>query len=215
MLRVLDLFCGAGGTARGLADAGLTNITGVDIEPQPDYPFKFIQDDALTTDLNGYGFIWASPPCQAYIPGRKGAQTKHPKLIPQVRTMLEQAGVPFVIENVPSAPLRADLKLCGQMFGLPIIRHRIFELHGFTANQPAHPKHKGKVTDGTLVYVYGGGRPGCFGNNLKRGKVPLWTFEQKAAAMGIKHIHTEHGLYEAIPPAYAEYIGKAFIEATK
>ena len=205
--KALDLFCGAGGACAGLQAAGF-DVTGVDIIPQPDYPGRFIQADALAFDCVGYDFIWASPPCQGYIPGRKDAQAKHPKLIPQVREKLEATGIPFVLENVPGAPLRKDLMLCGQMFGLPLIRHRVFELHGFTVPQPEHKKHQGKVTEGTLVYVYGGGRPGCFGNNEKRNKIPKWTLAQKQAAMGITHINDERGLCEAIPPAYAEYIGK-------
>ena len=217
MMRALDLFCGAGGAAMGLMQAGF-KVTGVDIKPQPDYPGEFLLSDALALErefVEDYSFIWASPPCQGYIPGRKEAQAKHPKLIPQTRAMLEKASAPFVIENVPGAPIRHDLMLCGQMFGLPIIRHRYFELHGFTAPQPAHPKHEGKVTDGTLVYCYRGGRPGCFGDNEKRSKLPNWSLDEKRRAMGAKHIMTEEGISEAIPPAYSRYIAEAFLKEAR
>lgn len=139
MLRALDLFCGAGGASMGLHRAGF-DVTGVDIKPQPRYPFKFIQADALEFPLEGYDFIWASPPCQAFtrlkhLPWVKDKE--HPNLIPGTRDALIQAGVPFVIENVEGSPLGDTgflIMLCGTMFGLgtangraELRRHRLFE----------------------------------------------------------------------------------------
>jgi DNA (cytosine-5)-methyltransferase 1 len=112
----------------GLHRAGF-DVTGVDIHPQPHYPFPFIQGDALEQDLSGYDFVWASPPCQAYTAMqhiRKNAAA-HPDLIAPVRDMLTAWGGAWVIENVKGAPLRAATMLCGTMFGLRIIKHRYFE----------------------------------------------------------------------------------------
>lgn len=123
-MRVLDLFCGAGGAAMGLhrmwPDA---EIIGVDIKPQPRYPFTFILTDAMTFSLNGYDFIWASPPCQGYSWTSHiyhCQQRPYPKLIEDMRRQLSNAGVSYVIENVPGAPLISPLLLCGTMFGLPL-----------------------------------------------------------------------------------------------
>src|ERR1041384_7597678 len=105
MPRALDLFCGAGGAAMGLYRAGF-EVTGVDLKPQPSYPFRFIQADALTFPLAGYDFIWASPPCQAHTAMRTMPDAKkHPDLIPATRDLLRRSGLPYVIENVEGAPL--------------------------------------------------------------------------------------------------------------
>ena len=99
--RALDLFCCAGGAAMGLYRAGF-DVVGVDLERHKRYPFPFIQADALTVDLSGYDFIWASPVCQGYTamrhaPGAKGAA--HPLLIGPVRDRLQAAGVPWCIKQ--------------------------------------------------------------------------------------------------------------------
>lgn len=136
MLKALDLFCCAGGAAMGLHRAGF-EVVGVDIEPQPRYPFTFHQADALTFPLEGFDFIWASPPCQGYtaLKVMKNAR-KHPLLIEQVRERLDKRGLPYVIENVHGAPLLAGktIMLCGTMFNLrsaddagELRRHRYFE----------------------------------------------------------------------------------------
>jgi C-5 cytosine-specific DNA methylase len=131
-LRVLDLFCGAGGAAMGYHRAGF-EVVGVDINPQPHYPFEFHEGDALAFDAAGFDAIHASPPCQAYT--RKAAEwgrkrthwIEHPDLLEPTRQKLITSGLPYVIENVVGAPMRADVTLCGTMFGLPIIKHRQFE----------------------------------------------------------------------------------------
>lgn len=155
--RALDLFCGAGGAAMGLHRAGF-DVTGIDIKPQPRYPFAFIRGDALQPPvrLTDFDLIWASPPCQAHTALSKMWNSKpHADRIPETRAMLHEAGVAFVIENVPGAPLNASLKLCGTMFdlrtpcGAELRRHRYFEA-SFLVMQP-HCRHGASV-----LGVYGG-----------------------------------------------------------
>lgn len=151
VLKALDLFCCGGGASRGLALAGF-EVTGVDIEPQPNYPFNFIQGDALTVDLSGYDLVWASPPCQGYSKhvssqSSKWTPTKgrdEPKLISLVRKRLQSCGVPYVIENVRGAKdhMINPIQLCGTMFGLPISRHRWFE-SSWVITPPPHIKCRG------------------------------------------------------------------------
>jgi site-specific DNA-cytosine methylase len=141
--RLLDLFCGAGGAAMGYSRAGF-EVVGVDIEPQPNYPFEFVQGDALEV-LWGHGYwgvpadfdaIHASPPCQHYanVTRWRGDQADHPDLIAPVRDLLEQTGLPYVIENVRTAELRSCFLLCGSHFLLPIRRHRYFVVEGPAAD---------------------------------------------------------------------------------
>lgn len=209
-LKALDLFCGAGGASVGLHEAGFM-VYGVDHLFHLEYPFlsHFRLADVRHLSPNGiskFDFIWASPPCQAYT-----RQTIHLRrqgrnyadLIDQTRHLLLSAGKPFVIENVPGAPLRRDLMLCGEMFGLRVIRHRYFEIHGFRVPQSVHPKHKGKSTSNNNPsgYYYT-----VTGHNTCNGSIANW---QKA--MGINWITNKKMLAQAVPPKYARYIGKAFI----
>lgn len=126
----LDLFCGAGGASMGLHRAGF-HVTGVDIRPQPRYPFRLWQGDALLIrhKLRSFDFIWASPPCQAFTAYKRRPNhvADRDDLIPMVRELLIESGKPFVIENVPGAPLENPITLCGSMFGLDVRRHRLFE----------------------------------------------------------------------------------------
>ena len=117
MPRALDLFCCAGGASEGLRRAGF-EVVGVDIEPQPHYPFEFHQADALTFPLDGFDFIWASPPCQAYTLCQRIQKNEHPDLVAPIRERLHANGAPYCIENVPGAPLVEPIELCGTMFGL-------------------------------------------------------------------------------------------------
>src|SRR5574343_572912 len=203
---VLDLFAGAGGAALGLYQAGF-RVVGVDIKPQPHYPFEFHQGDALTWPLEGFDAIWASPPCQAFskasaIHGKpKG---KYPELIDTVRQRLEATGKPWVIENVETAPLRDPLLLCGTMFGLKVKRHRLFEcsppIHfapapcacggkdGFTAS------HKGQSS-----YKNGARLLSVAGHNF--------IVSEAREAMGIPWMNQKE-LAQAIPPAYSRFLGE-------
>lgn len=146
---LLDLFCGAGGAAMGYHRAGF-DVIGVDLNPQPRYPFEFHQCDALewlSYEQNEFDAIHASPPCQRYTALAKGNNANvddYPDLIAPTRELLQETGLPYVIENVPSAPLRYPITLCGEMFGLSVIRHRLFE-----SNLPLlmcpHRPHRGRV----------------------------------------------------------------------
>jgi DNA (cytosine-5)-methyltransferase 1 len=202
---LLDLFCGAGGAAMGYYRAGF-DVLGVDIEPQPHYPFRFVHGDALemltTGDVSGFDAIHASPPCQRYIQSGMFDHSKHPDLLPDVRRLLEAAGAPWVIENVPGAPMRADLKLCGCMFGLEVGRERWFETswREFDLRAPCHHPEP-------VVGVYGHPRGG------KPGETWGWgTLEDWKRAMAVDWM-TADELRLAIPPAYTEYIGGFLIEA--
>ena len=144
-LRLLDLFCCAGGVAVGYNRAGF-EVVGIDIDPQPHFPFEFIQADALTLDpkfIRSFDAIHASPPCQSYSDLAKRNKNAHewPRLIDPVREMLKKAKRPYVIENVEGAPLIDPIVLCGTMFKeLKVIRHRLFECN-FTVTVPPHGKH--------------------------------------------------------------------------
>lgn len=149
--RLLDLFCGAGGAARGYHRAGF-DVVGVDINPQPRYPFEFHQGDAMTFPLDGFDAIHASPPCPGYsrlrhLPWLKGREW--PLLIPGTRDRVSASGVPWVIENVMDAPLDGPF-LCGLMFGLPVYRHRRFESNAFML-APGHPGHTVVIGHGRMV----------------------------------------------------------------
>lgn len=208
--RLLDLFCGAGGASMGYSRAGF-EVVGVDIKPQPRYPFEFHQADAMEFPLDQFSAIHASPPCQAYSTLSALTNNKYPQLVAPIRKRLVSYGiygVPFVIENVEGAPLKAPVTLCGTMFpGLRVIRHRLFESN-VALVAPAHPKHPLVYTrdrrkahfgrldqDTAFVQVTGGGN--CSVANARE-------------AMGIDWM-TKNELNEAIPPAYTEFIGEALM----
>lgn len=203
-MRVLDLFCCAGGAAMGLHRAGFS-VSGVDIKPQPRYPFDFVQMDALDAligDLSQYDLIWASPPCQLFCALKTREDLSgYPDLIDPVRQRLLAHGIPFVIENVPGAPIRQDLMLCGGMFGLRSYRHRYFECN-FPIEQPTHPAHRVRVNR------RGENRREHWANGgfiTITGDVGTYCGPE---AMGIDWM-SGNEMSEAIPPAYAEYIGRA------
>lgn len=199
MPKMLDLFCGAGGAGVGLYRAGW-DVVGVDISPQPSYPFTFIQGDALTASLDGFDAVWASPPCQAYSRTQRIHGYSYPELIAPIREKLVASGLPYVIENVPGAPLMLPITLCGEMFGLRVIRHRLFESN-MPLIQPEHRPHQG----GTGAHRgYSSFAAGYYisvaGHNFSA--------EDGKAAMGIAWMRNRHELAESIPPAYGEYIGR-------
>ena len=211
-LKLLDLFCCAGGAAKGYEQAGF-EVVGVDIAPQPNYPFSFTQADALELDqgfLQPFDAIHASPPCQSYsvLAKRTGSGADWPRLIKPVRNMLIRSGLPYVIENVVGAPLLNPVQLCGTMFpGLRVLRHRLFETN-FKIVPPSHPPHpkvhtkdKRKAhfgkTDEWKDYVQVTGGGNC-------------SVAAAQDAMGIDWM-TKSELNEAIPPAYTYFIGKILL----
>lgn len=176
-------------------------ITGVDINKQCNYPFNFVQGDALEYPLEGFDFIWASPPCQKYT--RKGANwgrkrthwIDHPDLIGPIRERLLASGIPFVIENVVGAPLRVDLMLCGSMFGVKIRKHRHFE-----ASFPLQPPAT-KCNHEELYNPWQG--KGRSAQKLRDAMGIDWLPISGGASRKIGYTGD---LFNAIPPAYSEYI---------
>jgi DNA (cytosine-5)-methyltransferase 1 len=201
--KALDLFCGAGGASMGLHRAGF-DVTGVDIRPQPRYPFRFWQGDATLISnktLRSFDFVWASPPCQAFTAYKRRPNHVAPRedLISIIRDRLCDLG-DWVIENVPGAPLENPISLCGSMFGLDVRRHRIFET-SFPILQPEcqHSKQMPRF------------KPATNRKNLRKTvEVGVWRIplDVQQKAMGIDWMELEE-LSQAIPPAYSEYIGRA------
>lgn len=212
MMRVLDLYCGAGGAGHGYWLAG-HSVLGVDLWPQPEYPHPMIEADALSFLKLGYlgsfDVIHASPPCLASTALNKGTNgVSRVDLIGRTRWALKRAGLPYVIEGVRTAKLRVDLMLCGEMFKLGVVRHRMFELGGglqqrVSLAQPEHPPHRGRVQgyrhgqwiEGPYVQGYGrgGGKP---------------SVAELGQAMGIEWITDMATLTQAIPPDYTRWIGE-------
>lgn len=213
---LLDLFCGAGGAAKGYHDAGF-DVVGVDLNPMPRFPYEFVQMDALeymeTQDLSRFSAIHASPPCQNYSVGSARWRAEgyvYPDLIAPTREALIATGLPYVIENVSGARkhLINPVRLCGQTFGLGVVRHRYFETNWFLLS-PTHVRCVGAVTR-DLVSVTGHGPPGRWyravtvaghGGNSRSFKLSTWK-----EAMGIDWMSRDE-LVESIPPAYTRYIG--------
>lgn len=204
---LLDLFCGAGGAAMGYARAGF-NVTGVDIRHQPRYPFRFIQADALeyaTAHGQRYHAIHASPPCKTHTALRPMSDPGHLSLVAATRLALERTRLPWVIENVPGAPLIEPRILCGTQFALGawcadgrwryLKRHRLFESNWRGVALP-HPCPR----PAPAIGVYGKGGHG----SLKR----IWTanLAEARAALGCDWMTTRE-LSQAIPPAYTQHIG--------
>jgi DNA (cytosine-5)-methyltransferase 1 len=226
--KLLDLFCCAGGAGMGYSRAGF-DVVGVDLDRQLNYPFAFRQDDALQAmrdllsgawlrfregdeilklTLSDFDAIHASPPCQGYTALKAVHGNEWPLLIEPVRELLDQTGLPYVIENVQGAPVRRDLTLCGEMFWLKVIRHRFFELGGWTATQPAHVPHRGRVAGWRHGKFYDGPYFAVYGNGGGKGTVAQWQ-----DALGIDWTTDRRELAEAIPPMYTEFIGAQLIKA--
>jgi hypothetical protein len=227
-VRALDLFCGAGGATKGLQQAGF-HVTGVDINPQPNYcGDEFIQGDALTFlcsfvggSRDGYpeicdrcgrhwdyaghrefDFIWASPPCQRYSECTPiEARANHPDLIDATREKLQAAGKPYAIENVDCArhKLRDPFYLCGTMFGMNVWRHRWFETHRVEIGLRPPCKHNGHP-----ILVCGSGHG--------RGEAKV---HEMIAAMNVPWMKIRREARQAIPPAYSKFIAESFLKTLK
>lgn len=214
--RLLDLYSGAGGAAFGYMRAGF-HVTGVDINPQPRYRGDaFVQGDALEyVAAHGHEFdvIHASPPCQAHSVTRSLTNKNHPELVPQTRALLRATGKPYVIENVEGAPLIDALTLCGTMFGLDVIRHRLFECSHPIYFPPAPCAHAGKVARHRELRARGITRNPLPSDGYRFVGVTGHSFDTAWArrAMGIDWMKQAE-LAQAIPPAYTEFIGRHLME---
>jgi DNA (cytosine-5)-methyltransferase 1 len=218
-MKLLDLYCKAGGASKGYADAGF-EVTGIDIKKQKRYPFEFIQADCLEIlqdldYLRTFDVITASPPCQTHsrtkhLRDAQGGTTTKIDLIPQTREALIASGKPYVIENVPGAPLIKPVQFCGSSFGLKVRRHRLFESNLELTGSVCKHKEQGKP-----IGVYGAMNDTAQGLDKTTGKYVIGgstakTVEEARQAMGIDWMIWGE-LVEAIPPAYTYEIGKQLI----
>jgi DNA (cytosine-5)-methyltransferase 1 len=210
--RLLDLFCGAGGAAMGYHRAGF-EVVGVDIRPQPHYPFEFIEADALTyfqllqdwrqIPALRFDAIHASPPCLPF--SKAGARWKDreigPDLLTPTRSLLEATGRPYVIENVPQAPGPWDILLCGTHFDRPYIKHRYFRCSVPLTLAPMTCSHgRGGLLGAGLVDVF----------DARPRRIP---WREAAALLEVPWMTTRQDMRNAIPPAYTEWIGKQLLAA--
>ena len=207
--RMLDLFCGAGGAAVGYARAGF-EVTGVDHRAQPRYPYTFYQADAMSIDLVGYDIYHASPPCQRWsvaTPVKGGLKDSYPDYLPELRRKLRATGKPYIIENVPQAPLENPIILCGTMFGLKVKRHRAFECWPELWMLPAGCDCRRGKFPGKRQYSFD---VGCR-------LISVSGHRYKAAdgyeAMGIDWMANREELNQAIPPEYTHWIGLQMMAA--
>ena len=208
-MRLLDLYCKAGGASKGYQLAGF-EVVGVDIKKQKRYPYEFIQADCLELMkdmefLKSFDVIAASPPCQTHsitqhLRNAQGRSTDKVDLIPQTREALIASGKPYVIENVPGAPLIKPIQMCGSYFGLKVRRHRRFESNLPIVGSPCKHKEQGKP-----VGVYGSMR-----DEIPKGGHTAKTIEEAREAMGIDWMIWRE-LVEAIPPVYTQEIGKQLL----
>jgi DNA (cytosine-5)-methyltransferase 1 len=204
-MKLLDLYCKAGGASKGYQLAGF-EVVGVDIKKQKRYPYEFIQADCLELmkDMNflrSFDVITASPPCQTHsitqhLRNAQGKSTDKVDLIPQTREALIASGKPYVIENVPGAPLINPIQMCGSYFGLKVRRHRRFESNLPIVGSPCDHKNQGKP-----VGVYGSMR-----DEIPKGGHTAKSIEEAREAMGIDWMIWGE-LVEAIPPIYTREIG--------
>lgn len=219
--RLLDLYSCAGGAGRGYANAGF-EVVGVDINPQPNYPYEFHQADALEylrEHAHEFDAIHASPPCQAYSTTKHAHTVEHPDLLAPTRDALIATGLPYVIENVEGAPLIDPLRLCATEFGLvaddvdgvplALRRHRLFESNVWLWG-PGGCSHDDTLVAGSYMGSYHD-KPEDRDNPARRGGYTP-ALRIRAALLGIDWMKTEYELAQAIPPAYTEWIGTQLLD---
>ena len=206
-MKLLDLFCGAGGSTKGYQRAGFY-VVGVDNRPQPNYcGDEFHQADALEYPLDGFDVIHASPPCQKFTVAALNNKTEYPDMLtPTIEKFHKLVNCAWVIENVPNSPMKHTLKLCGLMFDLKVFRHRLFEISHLIMNME-HPSHKGKkIGEGYYSVCGNSGGWTTWGNR----KIHKGRIAECREAMGIDWM-TRKELTQAVPPAYTFFIGKQLI----
>jgi len=204
-MKLLDLFCGAGGASAGYAAAGF-EVHGVDLKHGKRYPYTYVRANVLDVlrdknYLDQFDVIHASPPCQTHsitqhLRNAQGKTTSKLDLIPETRAALIESGKPYIIENVPGSPLINPIQLCGSSFGLKVRRHRLFESNMALIGSVCNHKLQGRP-----IGVYG-----SLNDEIPKGGKTAITIDEARNAMGISWaIWTE--LVEAIPPAYTKYLG--------
>ncbi len=226
---LLDLFCGAGGAAKGYHDAGF-EVVGVDTKPQPHYPFEFHQADAMTYPLGGFDVIHASPPCQRFsvaqaLNAHKGMaplEQRYLDLVTPMRKKLVSWGGKYVIENVPGAPLHDPIILCGSMFGLRLDhppdgkvfhqggylrRHRLFEVN-WPLQAPVPCRHEGRAFG-----VFGHGASGKRTSGRGTGGIALHANDAREI-MQIDWMNRDE-VEQAIPPAFTECVGRQLMKVLR
>jgi DNA (cytosine-5)-methyltransferase 1 len=225
-IKLLDMFCGAGGAAMGYYKRAIEmgfeiEITGIDLYDQPNYPFNFIKDDAIsyaTRYINYFTHVHASPPCQKWSCStafQRASGKIYLDYIQPTRDIIEMSGLPGIIENVPQAPIYPDVVLRGDMFGLKVLRKRHFELINWFCMNPSMPKKIGSVMNGDYVSVFGKGAWIKSGKMKQAGqmmpKFKLRTIlETWKFAMGVDWKMKDTELSESIPPAYTHYLSQDF-----
>jgi DNA (cytosine-5)-methyltransferase 1 len=202
---LLDTYCCQGGASAGYAAAGFT-VTGVDIDPQPRYPYRFHRADALVFlrermqwIRDTFTAIHASPPCQGHSRTQRIWDRQWPDLVARTRDLLDEIGLPWVMENVEGAPLRNPVVLCGAMFGLRTYRHRLFESGGgLVIPVPEHPVHAvpsrkmgRRPEPGDMIHAVGN----------------FSGVDEVRRNWGAEWMNRD-GLREALPPSYTRYIGE-------
>jgi DNA (cytosine-5)-methyltransferase 1 len=220
-MRLLDLYCGAGGASKGYHDAGF-EVVGVDLHPMPRYPYEFFQDSALNVldtlirggklgsySLDDFDAIHASPPCQAYSSAtadyRLNRGGSYPDLVEPTRSRLIQTGKPWVIENVPGAPVRADFKLCGCFFGLKHLRRvRLFETSWWAGEPAPTTEHRHELP---ALSICGSSPPSCCRRKWREAYGRNVTEQDRQQAMGGMDWMKPRELSESIPAVYSEYVG--------
>jgi len=213
-MRLLDLFCGAGMASDGYAAAGFTEIVGVDINPQPDYPYTFVQDDAVAVlgrkpFLSLFDAIHASPPCQAFtrashLRTAQGGVSKYSDLLTPVLALLADVETPWVVENVPGAPGMTGAAVeCGSAYGLGVRRHRLF-----LSNRPLVSSgcdHKAQGRPWGVYHVPA--------DNIPDGGRTARNVEHGLEVMGVTRPIPWNSLKEGFPPAYTEHVGTQILAA--
>ncbi|MDH6283213.1 class I SAM-dependent methyltransferase [Prescottella agglutinans] len=206
-MRVLDAFCGAGGASMGYAFGGACEVVGVDIRPQKRYPFEFVQADALeylAEHGHEFDFIHASPPCQAHSKAQVIRSNEHPELVGPTRDLLVEIGKPYLIENVPGAPLIDPILLCGSMFpGLRTYRHRLFEFGGgLELEAMPHPEHTARITkmgrapvEGEFLHVVGN----FIGVDAARKAMGIDWMSRRELAQAIPTVYTSQLAFQILP----------------
>lgn len=212
-MRLLDLFSGAGLAADGYHAAGFDSIVGVDINPQPNYPYEFAQGDAIEAlrewDLGAFDAIHASPPCQAHTRAKhlrkaQGGESKYPDLLTPTLALLADVRIPWVVENVPGAPgMDGAVVECGSAYGLGVRRHRLF-----LSNVPlvgSGCDHKAQGRPWGVYHVPNDAIPqgGRTARNVEHGR----------EVMGVTRDVSWQELKEGFPPAYTEHIGEQLLHA--